>query len=93
MKYKKGTRMFWKKDCTPAYMKLDDEDFGWWVALDSNYLVEVKEGNKVVGHDLKPESDKPLYDRNGRLNRYGWRWTDEQVWDYYKDLMFFKQPV
>jgi len=33
---------------------------------------------KLIEHDLRPESEKPLY-RNGKLNRFGWKWTDSQV--------------
>jgi len=89
MKFRKGTKMLYKSDNTPAYEKLDDEDFGLWVTLNSKYLVEVKKG-KDVDNELRPESDKPLYDRNKRLNRFGWRWTDEQVLNYYKNIMYFE---
>ncbi len=85
--FKTGTKMYWKSTNQPAYEKLDNEDFGTWVSLDSKYLVrEMIDGEMV--DVVYPESDKPLY-RNGQLNRFGFKWTDQQVYDYYKGIMNF----
>ena len=123
MKFPKGTILHWKKDNTPAYEKLSDDDWSWWVSLDSNYLNEVikettvyvskdkiqpdiedltvdddqidltKYTKKIVKektHELLPESEKPLYKKNGDLNRFGFRWTDNQVWEEYSNYMLFE---
>lgn len=38
-------------------------------------------------HSLEYDLDKPLD------KRYGWRWTDQQVCDYFKSFMQFTQPL
>lgn len=60
---KAGTIMYWNSG-TPAYQKMDDEDFGVWKSLEV---------------DL----DKPLE------KRYGWKWTDSQVLEYYSPIAYF----
>jgi len=85
--FKLGTKLYWKTSNQPAYEKLDDEDFGTWVSLDSKYLVREMVDDEMVDV-LHSESEKPLY-RDGRLNRFGFRWTDQQVYDYYKSFMNF----
>lgn len=82
MKFRKGDKMFWKNSNTPAYEKVGDNDFDWWVSLDSKYLVETV-------HELRPETEKPLYRKDGTLNRFGFKWTDDQVYEYYKSFMNF----
>jgi hypothetical protein len=111
--FKKGTLIV-DKNNIPQYEKLDDDDWGWWVSLTSNYLVEKKVQKEVlisktkdvdvevdeelidlsnfkkvkkeeIEHELRPESEKPLY-RNGKLNRFGFRWTDKQVNEYYPSI-------
>lgn len=103
--FKAGTKLYWKASNQPAYEKLDDEDFGTWVSLDSKYLVRklvvdksgkaldksgklASTGNEQYVDVLKPESEKPLY-RNGQVNRFGFRWTDQQVYAYFNSFMNF----
>jgi hypothetical protein len=100
--FAKGTKMFWP-DGTPAYEKLNDEDFGLWVSLDSKYLVERlvdeltnedknhlvdKVGKKFRVHELRNETDRPLYNEQGKLNRLGFKWTDKQVKEYFTFMSF-----
>ena len=94
MKFKAGDKMLWKSTGLPAYEKLDNEDFGWWVSLDSNFLVEKQVWNKkpvlsFTDYEVLPESEKPLY-KDGKLNRYGFKLDDQGVYEYYKDIMTFE---
>lgn len=91
----KGSKMLWKSTGLPAFEKLDDNEWGNWVSLDSTYLVERKVVDPVTKketseYDLKPESEKPLYNKEGRLNRYGFKWPDKQVFEHYKGFMNFE---
>lgn len=91
----KGTKMFWRNTGKPAFEKLDNEEWGWWVSLDSTYLVEREVTDPVTKkvykeYDLKHESEKPLYNKEGRLNRYGFKWTDKQVLEHYRTFMTFE---
>jgi len=89
--YKRGTKMYWKSTGVPAYEKVDDDEFGWWVSLTSTYVVtKMVNGEKV--DEVRPESEKPLYKADKSLNRFGFRWTDKQVEEYYKDMMNFVFP-
>jgi hypothetical protein len=45
----------------------------------------MKASKEEIEHELRPESEKPLY-RNGKLNRFGFRWTDKQVNEYYTNI-------
>jgi hypothetical protein len=98
--FAKGTKMFWP-DGRPAYEKLDDEDFGTWVSLCSTYVVERMEEyseyvpamskevvKKIKVHETRPESEKPLYNESGKLNRFGFKWTDKQVKEYFTFMSF-----
>lgn len=101
-----GTKAFWKigtnRGGTAAYEKIDGEINGHWISLDSIYIV-VTDGTEFnVKKDrwepckiytAHPESEKPLYDENGKLNRFGFRWPDAQVYEYYKDIMYFVIPA
>ena len=92
MNFPKGTKLYWKKDNTPAYEKLSDDEWSWWVSLDSKYLKEVTDNTdtKEKIYELRPESEKPLYKNNGDLNRFGFRWTDNQVCKEYSGYMLFE---
>lgn len=92
--------MHWKSTGKPAYQKLGDAECDWWVSLDSTFVTESEELNPLnkkmeTVYTLRPESDKALYkkDKKGNvttdLNRFGFRWTDQQVYEYYKDVMTF----
>lgn len=92
----------WNKSGTPAYEKLDDDEWGWWVSLDSTYVVETLEDVwdvhmckmvKEKVYTAHPESEKPLYSEKGNLNRWSFRWTDDQVHEHYNDMMEFKLPA
>jgi len=96
MKFKKGDKLVWKNSGVPAYEKLDNEDFGLWVSLDSKYLVpqpKFEDGKPVLGKDgkqvfedvLRPETEKPVE------KRFGFKWTDAQVFEYYKGMMNFER--
>ncbi len=94
MRFLKGDMMLWKHSNRLAFKKLDDNDFGWWVSLDSTYLVERKVVDPVTKkeetkYDLKPESEKLLHRNDGTLNRFGFKWDDESVYNYYKGIMLF----
>jgi hypothetical protein len=66
------------------YEKITDDEFGWWVATNSKYLVQIKEDKKDINsYELHPESNKLLYDEHGKLQRFGFRWTDDQIRRYY----------
>lgn len=68
-----------------VYEKLGDNDFDYWVATNSTYLVQTGEDpKKLESYELHPESEKPLYDKHNHLNRFGFKWTDKQVKDYYR---------
>lgn len=81
--YPKGTRLFWKKNGLPAYEKVGETGWDWWVSLDSKYL---------VNGELRPESEKPLFNSNGGLNRFGFRQTDEGVNYHYLSIMKVELP-
>lgn len=92
--FKRGTKMFWKSTNQPAYEKVGDDELDWWVSLDSKFLKEEtkldeKTGERYKTHVAYPESEKPLYKNDGSLNRFGFKWTDKQVEDYYKGIMNF----
>ena len=85
MTLKKGDRMIWKNTGELAYEKVDDNDFGFWSCLFSKRLVEysnVKTKEKL-SYSLS-ETELPVNER------FGFRWTDAQVFDYYKEMMDFK---
>jgi hypothetical protein len=89
--FKKGTKMYWKNSNLPAFEKLGDNEFDWWVSLDSKYLVEkINPLTNEKEYEQKLETEKPLYNKEGRLNRFGFKWTDQQVFDYYRNIMNFK---
>ena len=85
IKFDIGTKMYWAKTNLPAYEKIAEDE---WVNLDSTYIEEIGEG-KNIEFILKSESEKPLY-RNGKLNRFGFKWPDEMVYNYYKNFMKFE---
>ena len=99
MTFKRGDSMYWKKSGWSAWEKLDDNDFGWWVSLDSTFPVRKETVNPATGqtevdHEAHWETEKPLYKKNDKgedteLNRFGFRWTDNQVYEYYKGIMKF----
>lgn len=94
-KYKKGTLMLWKSTGQPAYEKLDNDDWGTWVCLFSNYLVEGKEivnSKEETTFTLRPESEKPLYNSKGQFNRFGFTNTDEGTYQSYKGIFTFVEP-
>ena len=132
--FPKNTILLDKKTGQPEYQKLGDNDWDWWVCLNSNYLVEKeitktvfipKDKNTVlvdddtdenlidlskynkkivkeISHDLFPESNKSLYDRNGKLNRFGFRINDEQLVErdiniyrflFYKEIEFLNLRI
>lgn len=79
--YDKGFTFSWAGLC---FEKLGDSEWDWWVCTNGTYLVEVyNEQTKEMKYHLHPESEKPLYDKNKKLNRFGFKWTDEQVKQYY----------
>ena len=43
------------------------------------YLVEILNDKNEKDYELRPETEKPLYRKDGTLNRFGFRWTDQQV--------------
>jgi hypothetical protein len=79
---KRGTVMLWKHNKQLAFEKIDDEEVGWWVSLDSTYNVEVYK-DKEKSYVVRPESEKPLYNEKSALNRYAFKWSDKQVFDYW----------
>ncbi len=87
--FSKGTKMYLRTTGEARYEKLGDKVWDEWVCLKSTYQVwSVNEkGESVV--ESRPESEKPLYNEHGKLNRFGFKWTDQQVWDYYKGIMTF----
>jgi hypothetical protein len=93
--FKKGTRMIFIHNNQPAYEKLNDEVDGLWVCLFGMYLVKEQHTDPKTGEmywvDVSyPESDLPLYRKDGSLNRTGFKWTDEMVLKYFKDIMIFE---
>jgi len=82
-----GTKMYWKSSNTLAYEKIGEIE---WVSLDSNYLVEKFNEKREMYHEIRPESEKPLYRLDGKLNRFGWKWPDDMVYKFYKSFMNFK---
>jgi len=93
--FNSGTKMFWKNTGKPAYEKVGNDACDWWVSLDSFFVVKTQQLDEKTGemlwvHETHPESEKPLYKADGSLNRFGFKWPDEQVYDYYKDIMTFE---
>lgn len=100
MRFYKGHMMYWKSTGKPAYQKMGDDDFDWWLALDSYFVTESKELNPLTNKmetvfTRRPESEKPLYKKDTQgndtpeLNRLAFRWTDQQTYDWYKGIMTF----
>lgn len=61
-------------------------------SFDLKEVIGLRRGFKFVGkeYELRKENEKPLYDEKGNLNRFGFRWTDNQVFDYYSSIMLFR---
>ena len=79
--FPKGFKFTWGE---LEFEKLEDNGFSLWVATNSNYTVLVGEDkHDVDSYKVLPEEGKPLYDKNGKLNRFGFRWTDKQIRSYY----------
>jgi len=60
-----------------AFEKQDDNEFGLWLCLNSNYVKEYKDKEGFDKYEVRPESELPPE------RRYGFKWTDEQVKNYY----------
>lgn len=108
MRFYKGAKLV-DKNGVEKWEKVEDEEWGWWVCLDSYFLVT----KEVVRQEWKPamskyvdvvekvderhpESEKYLFkkdekgnDIKNEFNRWSFRWTDEQVYNYYKELYNF----
>jgi hypothetical protein len=84
MSYPKGTQF---KYANLKFQKMGDKEFDWWICLNSTYTVEYLNEKNEICFKRVPESEKPLYDDKGRLNRYGFKWTDEQIKKQY-DTVF-----
>lgn len=89
MLFQKGTKLIWKSTRLPAYEKLGDDEFEYWVSLDSKFIVESKDEKGEKINILKHESEKPLY-KDGKLNRFGFRMLDGDVFEYYNGIMNFE---
>jgi hypothetical protein len=94
-RFLKGSKLVWKNTGQPAFEKLDDNEWGYWVSLDSRFTVTEKRLNSETNemetvYVSYPESQKPLHNGEGRLNRYGFKWTDEQVFEHYNSFMNFE---
>lgn len=79
--YKKGSVAYLNN--VALYQKVDDEYFGLWVALNSTYVVEEIINNEKIYH-LHKESEKPLFKKDGSLNRFGFKWSDDMIQKTYK---------
>lgn len=82
MKFNKGDTMSWKSTGDLAYRKLDDNDFGEWEGLNRKVAVRVTKDSGDVDYELHTELPG---------KRTGFKWTDQQVYDYYKGVMNFNQ--
>lgn len=77
--YDKGFRF---KFGEMEYEKTNDDEWGHWTCLTSNYLVDKMEMNLLTKkeektYELRSEMELPIE------KRFGFRWTDEQVKKYY----------
>ena len=61
------------------YKKITEGELGWWVCETSNYLLEIADNKNEKHFELRSEKEKPLYKKDGTLNRFGSKWTDQQV--------------
>lgn len=59
------------------FEKQDNEEFGWWACLNSTYLVEHKDKQDEERYELRSQAELPME------QRYGFKWTDQQVKEYY----------
>lgn len=67
------------------FKKIGNDEFDWWACLNSTYVFRhYNEFLEEWDEQVRPESEKPLLDDRGKLNRYGFRWTDLQVLSHYK---------
>lgn len=73
-------------DGYPWYTKMGNNEWDWWLCLTSTYVVEIYKNNKIIDYYSRTESDKPIYNKEGKLNRFGFKWTDQQVINYYKHI-------
>jgi hypothetical protein len=79
--FPKGFKFQWGE---LEFEKLEDNDFSWWVAHHSMYTVQVKEDlHDLDSYELRYEAEKKLYDSRGHLARFGFRWSDKQIRNYY----------
>jgi hypothetical protein len=93
--FRKGTRLIYRHNDQPAYEKLNDDEDGLWVALNGFYLVKEEVFNEKTGEMEEvyvsfPETDLPLYKKDGNLNRTGFKLNDKMVMNYFKDIMDFE---
>lgn len=66
------------------FQKLNDSEFSWWVCLNSLRTVFLRDKLESINDaQIVPDSEFPLYDKHGKLNRYGFKWTDQQIKEYY----------
>jgi|ERR1044072_2096947 hypothetical protein len=96
--FRKGFRLIYKHNNQPAYEKLNDDKDGLWVALNGFYLVKEQKTDPKTGEiyweDVSyPESDLPLYRKDGSLNRTGFKWNDEMVAKHFAGIMIFSGVV
>lgn len=75
-RFYQGDLMLWKKTLLPAFVKVDDDEWGWWMSMSED------QRNK------SPDPQAPPNDR-----RFGWKWTDQQVYESYKDICVFFRPL
>lgn len=61
------------------YRKITEGELAWWVCETSNYLLEIVNDKNEKHFELRSEKEKPLYKKDGTLNRFGFKWTDQQV--------------
>ena len=84
MKFGKGSKLFYR-DGTPVWEKTNDNDWGYWVCLNSTYLVEKKVyGPNESKYESRPQSELPIE------KRYSFQWSDAQVAEHMGKYMNFE---
>jgi len=84
--YDNGTKLYmnmtpWKSVpyMVEAFEKVGNSGYEYWVCLYSTFFIEKKDKDGNVVYEEHMESEKPMYNSKGNINRYAFRLPDEEI--------------